>query len=61
MPIAKRVYGLALLNTAADLICRIMDIAGPNILLHLDPLEAAAFLALKAACEQWKAAKPISD
>jgi hypothetical protein len=61
MPLDQRVFGLALLNHAANIICRVMDDFGDRILPFLDPLEAAAFLTLKAACEEWKKVKPISD
>lgn len=61
MTIDKRVFGMALLISAAKIICRVMEKYGDKILLSLDGPEAIAVTALAAACEQFKATFPLND
>lgn len=61
MPISTRVYGMAILIVAAKTICRVMEKYGDKLIASLDTPEAAALIALQAACEQFKATFPLSD
>lgn len=61
MPEPVRIPHMATIIAAANVICRVLDKYYSRVVIYLDTPEATALLALKIACEQFKATLPISD